>query len=337
VVYYNRFGNKKPKEMKEMKRFLAVFALFLFALTLSACGEETTQDDDNESVEIPETLEMADVDEYLFNPDYQFVDVRDFDDQMADGWIRGFEFIPFFQYLEYTDILVRTDGWDYDGSQILDEGALRALFDEDKVIVLMCAGGTRAGFVRDALIDLGYENVFNVGGLSSYEGENRVFGDGNFTIEMPHPSTIADLPEDIDMSDELIDYYAMRDDVMFVDLRNFSDTVSLGWHSDSTVIPFFEYLEAENILVRSETDPWVFNPEDIQNEDVLRNIFDEEMNIILFCAGGTRAQYVMDALEHLGYENVWNAGAYGDYTGTNVIDPEGVCDEEDNTGDGGCE
>ncbi len=320
-----------------MKRILTVLALFLFSATLLACGDDQSQDVNTDSVEVPETLEMADVDEYLFNPDWQFVDVRDFDDQMADGWIRGFEIIPFFQYLEYTDVLVRTDGWDYDGTQLLDEGALRALFDEDKVIVLMCAGGTRAGFVKDALNDLGYENVFNVGGLSSYEGDNRVFGDGDYTIDLPHPAMIEDLPEDINMSDESIDYYAMRDDVQFIDLRNFSDTLSLGWHSESTIIPFFEYLETEEILVRSETDPWEFNPEDIKDEDVLRNIFDEDMNIIMFCAAGTRAEYVKDALEHLGYENVWNAGAYGDYTGTSLIDPQGVCDEEDNTDDSGCE
>jgi len=137
-----------------MKRVLSIFALLVLVFTLMACGETTPEDDLN-IVEIPETLEMADVDDYLFNSEWQFVDVRDFDDQMADGWIRGFEFIPFFQYLEYTNVLVRTDGWSYDGTQIQDENALRSLFDENKVIVLMCAGGTRAGFVKDALVDLG--------------------------------------------------------------------------------------------------------------------------------------------------------------------------------------
>jgi rhodanese-related sulfurtransferase len=303
-----------------MKRFISLFAMAILAIGLIGCdGSETEA---TTEMTAPETLEMADVDSYLFNEEFQFVDVRNFDDQMADGWIRGFEVIPFFDYLEYMDILVRVDGWSFDESAIKDENALRSLFDEDKYIVLMCAGGTRAGFVKDALDHLGYENVYNVGGLSSYDGDNRVFGDGEYDIVMQHPAVVNPLPEEIDMSDEFIDYYAIREDVQFVDLRNLTDIVN-GWHNETTVIPFFTFLEAEEILVRTDGD-WVFAPEDIMDEDALRAIFCEDKNIILFCAGGTRAGFVKDALEHLGYENVWNAGAFGDYAGAN-------------TGSGGCE
>jgi rhodanese-related sulfurtransferase len=315
-----------------MKKFFSIIAIALLAIGFIGCEQTTTTTVDTQFT-APETLAMADVDDYLFRADFQFVDVRNFDDQMADGWIRGFEIIPFFDYLEYMNILVRTDGWTYDGNQIKNESALRALFDEDKYIVLMCAGGTRAGFVKDALEDLGYDNVYNVGGLSAYSGDNRVFGDGEYEITMPHPATVGPLPEAINMADALIDYYASRSDVQFIDLRNNTDAFSNGWHKYSTVIPFFDFLEAQEILVRG--DGWNFSASDIKNEQALRNIFDENANIILFCAGGTRAGYVKAALEHLGYENVWNAGAFGDYTGDMVINP--FCEETgDNGGTGGC-
>jgi rhodanese-related sulfurtransferase len=315
-----------------MKKLFSFFTLLALALVLTGCGETA---ETNEPITAPEAMEMADVDEYLFNAEFQFVDLRDFDDQMADGWIRGFEMIPFFQYLEYTNILVRSNGWTFEESQILDEGALRALFDEDKYIVLMCAGGTRAGYVKDALDHLGYEHVYNVGGLSAYDGDNRVFGDGSFSFDLPHRAMVDALPETINMADEFIDHYAKRDDVMLVDLRNLTDGLTLGTHTEANIIPFFDYLEANNILVR--VDGWTFTPDTIVDEETLRNIFDEEAMILLFCAGGTRAEFVKQALEHLGYENVWNVGAWGDYSGNMVLDPEGACDE-DTTGDegGGC-
>jgi rhodanese-related sulfurtransferase len=196
------------------------------------------------------------------------------------------------------------------------------LFDEDKYIVLMCAGGTRAGFVKDALDHLGYENVYNAGGLSSYAGDNMVLGDGVYEITMPDKALTEDLPETITMSDPTIDIYAVRTDVQFIDLRNLTDIVN-GWHKDATVIPFFAFLEAEDILVRQDGD-WVFAAEDIVDETALRAIFCEDKNIILFCKSGTRAGYVMDALEYLGYENVWNAGGFDDYAGS-TGDSGGTC------------
>jgi len=304
-----------------MKKFFAVFVLAFLAIGFIGC-EKTTTEVTTATPSAPESITMANVDDYLYNADYQFVDLRNFDDQMADGWIRGFEMIPFFDYLEYMNILVRVDGWSFDETAIKDEAALRALFDEDKYIVLMCAGGTRAGFVKDALDSLGYENVYNAGGLSAYTGDNMVLGDGVYDITMPNPALVDPLPETILMSDPLIDIYAVRTDVQFVDLRNLTDIVD-GWHNDATVIPFFTFLEAENILVRTDGD-WVFAPEDIVDEDALRAIFCEDKNIILFCKSGTRAGYVMAALEHLGYENVWNAGGFDNYAGS-TGDTGGTC------------
>lgn len=314
------------------KRFIWAFSVLLLSFTLAACGSEPSEP---ETVELPETVSMDTVDEYLFNEDWQFVDLRNFDDQMADGWVRGFEIIPFFDYLEYTDILVRTNEWTYDGNQILNESALRALFDEDKTIVLMCAGGTRAGFVKEALEDLGYKNVYNAGALSAYDGDHRVFGDGVYAFDMPAPETIGDLPETLALTDDNFDLYVGREDVQFVDLRNFTDKMSVGWHSESTVIPFFDFLEANEILVRN--DDWNFNTDTILDEEMLRSLFDEDKHIVLICAGGVRAEFVKLALEELGYSNVYNAGGLGDYSGDQLIVP-GECpnlDDDDTSNDCG--
>lgn len=313
-----------------MKKAVSVLSLLLLlGFGLVACGETTP-----EEVILPETVSMESVDEYLFDGEWQFVDLRNFDDQMADGWIRGFEMIPFFDYLEYTDILVRTNLWTFEGSNnILNESALRALFDEDKNIVLMCAGGTRAGFVKEALEHLGYENVYNAGALSAYDGDHRVFGDGIYAFDMPIPESRGDLPQSLALSDENFDLYVERSDVQFIDLRNFSDKMSAGWHDESTFIPFFEFLEANNILVRE--DDWNFAPETIKDEEMLRSLFDEDKYIVLICAGGTRAEFVKLALEHLGYENVYNAGGFSAYEGDRVTIP-GECpnlDDSDPTND----
>jgi len=304
-----------------MKRVFALFLFVVFALSLVACNSTTTVD--TTPMTAPETLTMAEVDQYLFNSQFQFVDVRNFDDQMADGWIRGFEFIPFFDYLEYSNILVRIDGWNFSSNAIKDENALRGLFDEDKFIVIMCAGGTRAGFVRDALLELGYTNVYNVGGFNQYTGENKVLGDGTYQIVMQHPAMVNPLPAEITMDCDLFDYYAARKDVQLVDLRNLADVLT-GWHRESQVIPFFTFLETSEILVRTDGD-WTFAPEDIRNEEALRLLFDQNQNIILFCKSGTRAAYVKAALEHLGYTKVWNAGSIDAYLSNDGGNTGGGC------------
>ena len=128
---------------------------------------------------------MANIDMYLGRNDVQYVDLRNFDDKMNSGYIAGFEMIPFFDYLENTGILVRTDGdWIFDAADIGSAGALNALFDKDKTIFVMCGSGTRAGYVMAALESLGFTDVINVGGIGVYTGANLVSGDGEYLNEV---------------------------------------------------------------------------------------------------------------------------------------------------------
>jgi rhodanese-related sulfurtransferase len=168
-----------------MKKIFALALLLVSAFALTACGEEETTDPVGLPA-LPDVVDMTNIDEHLDREDVQYVDLRNFEDKMKSGYIAGFEFIPFFDYMEFSDVLVRTDGnWEFDADDINNEAALRGLFDEDKTIFLMCGSGTRAGFVKAALESLGYENVYNVGGIGTYEGTNKVLGDGSFTLKHP--------------------------------------------------------------------------------------------------------------------------------------------------------
>lgn len=134
-----------------MKKLLFVFVAFFSVFILVGCDGKTEEPD----YTLPEVVTMENIDEYILYPNVGVIDVRNWQDKLNGGYIRGSHFIPFFQYLEYEEILVRVDGWNFSPDAIKDEAALRNIFDEDMNIILLCAGGTRAGFVREALLHLG--------------------------------------------------------------------------------------------------------------------------------------------------------------------------------------
>lgn len=150
-----------------MKKLLALFAAVALTVALSACGKS-----------LPEEITMANVDEVLGMENVQYVDLRDLDNKLADGYIQGFTFIPFFDYLEVEEIANR-DG------EALDADRLKELFDMDaEAILLMCQSGGRAGWVKSALEAAGFTNVHNIGGFKDYEGDNLVPGDGTYKISV---------------------------------------------------------------------------------------------------------------------------------------------------------
>jgi rhodanese-related sulfurtransferase len=297
-----------------MKKLFILMGAIVLALTLTACGEECEVCET--LAELPDTVDMTNIDEYLARPDVQYVDLRNFDDKMSAGYIAGFEMIPFFDYLEATNILVRTDGdWEFAAEDLVSQAALEGLFNADKAIFLMCGSGTRAGYVKAALEAAGYTNVYNVGGIGNYTGDNLVLGDGTYNLEVQLP-----LPSVVDMTN--IDQYLARNDVQYVDLRNFDDKMASGYIAGFEMIPFFDYLEETGILVRTDGD-WTFAAEDILNQAALEGLFNADKTIFLMCGSGTRAGYVKDALESIGYTNVVNVGGIGSYTGDNLVFGDG--------------
>ncbi len=263
---------------------------------------------------ITEEVTMANFDKYALRPNARYVDLRNFEDTMKAGYIEGFETVPFFDYLEGR-ALVRNDGWNYTSKDLVNPSLLKNIFGDnlDREIFLMCAGGTRAGYVKQALEELGYTNVYNIGGFGDYNGTYKILGDGTYAL----PVKVTSL-KDVTVNMSNIDNYLERPNARYVDLRNFEDIFKAGYIEGFETVPFFDYLEGR-ALVRN--DGWNYTSKDLVNPALLKNIFGDDLNaeIFLMCAGGTRAGYVREALLDLGYKNVYNIGGFGDYNGTNKV------------------
>lgn len=255
-----------------------------------------------------EVINMGNVDSYLTAP-ARFIDLRNYSDLMNGGYIAGFEVVPFFQYLEGR-ALVRNAGWEFSSADIVDQALLENVFGpKDQPIVLMCASGTRAGYVKAALDSLGYTKVYNAGGFKDYKGTRKVLGDGSYT-------GLTSLPKTVDMSN--IDAYLDRLGARYVDLRNVADKYRSGYIDGFDLVSFFEYLDG-NALKRN--NGWEFSEADLVSKAILQNIFgaNKKREIFLMCASGTRAGYVKAALEQLGYTRVYNVGGFKDYKGKRKI------------------
>ncbi|NBB90604.1 MAG: hypothetical protein GVY23_05290 [Spirochaetes bacterium] len=126
---------------------------------------------------ITEEVTMANIDSYLGRPGAKYVDLRNVEDKYQGGYIDGFEVVSFFQYLD-GDALVRNDGWNFSEEDIESAAKLENIFGaKDREVFVMCGSGTRSGYVKEALEALGYEKVYNVGGIRDYDGDNRILGD----------------------------------------------------------------------------------------------------------------------------------------------------------------
>ncbi len=254
-----------------------------------------------------ETVSMENVDAYI-GSSARFIDLRNYADQMNGGYIAGFEAVPFFQYLEGR-ALVRNNGWKFSAADIKDAAVLENVFGpKDQAIVLMCASGTRAGYVKEALESLGYKKVYNAGGFKDYKGSRKVFGDGSYDGQLA-------LPASVDMGN--IDSYLDRAGAKYVDLRNVSDQYKAGYIDGFEIVSFFEYLD---VAAFKRANGWKFSESDIISKAVLQNVFgNKNREIFLMCASGTRAGYVKEALESLGYKKVYNVGGFKDYKGKRKV------------------
>lgn len=172
-----------------MKRLLTVLMLLsVFALT--ACTKEVPVEvivekivyEDKiveviaDPIEIPAEVNMDNIDQFIERENVQLVDLRNYADKMASGYVAGFEIISFFEYLE-KQAIVRNNGWTWQEDNMVDAAIMENYFDMDAdAIFLMCGSGTRAGFVKAALEQLGYTNVHNIGGFADYSGDYKVLG-----------------------------------------------------------------------------------------------------------------------------------------------------------------
>lgn len=163
-----------------MKKVIYLFILLGLSHLLIGCVR-TINEDILTPLNGDEIIDMSNVDNYMFRDDIQYVDLRNFEDRFASGYIDSFESIPFFDYLDNL-AFYRNDTFEFSDDQLLNENELLRLFDIDKAIFLYADGCIRSGYVKDALLHLGYEKVYVLGGYYEYTGQYKVLGDGSFNF-----------------------------------------------------------------------------------------------------------------------------------------------------------
>lgn len=133
-------------------------------------------------------ITMANLDDFIGKPGVMVVDLRNFEDRFNGGYIVGTEAIPFFQFLDgRMATRGKVDGkdtWDPTLATVNEGFAFANYFPKDKAIILLCASGTRAAFVKTILDAKGY-TTFNAGGFKDYKGTHKVLGDGTYALPAP--------------------------------------------------------------------------------------------------------------------------------------------------------
>ena len=141
------------------------------------------------------------------------------------------------------------------------------------------------------------------------------------TTEEPEEVIEDDTPIEITaeslISMDNLDDYMFRDDVQYVDLRNYESRYNSGWIFGFEQIPFFDYLDYR-VFVRDGT--YDFAPDQLKDEIEMRRLFDPEKAILLYAGGCIRSGYVKDVLNHLGYERVFVIGGFYEYEGDYRMD-----------------
>lgn len=133
-------------------------------------------------------ITMANLDEYIGRPNVLVVDIRNFEERLNGGYILGTESLPFFQFLEGRMVsrgkVDGKDTWDVSLAQVNDGFAFANYFPKGSTIILFCASGTRAAFVKTVLDAKGY-TTFNAGAFKDYKGPRKVLGDGVYALPAP--------------------------------------------------------------------------------------------------------------------------------------------------------
>ena len=127
-----------------------------------------------------DSVNMTNIDNYLFRDDVFYVDCRPYSWVMRDGYIPGFTFIPFYDYLatrksDNNAYFKMTKGIE-DGKTIdkfipiyyESKQVLKSLIPTDKKIFIASQSGVESYYLATLLYQNGYEakNLYNVGGVS---------------------------------------------------------------------------------------------------------------------------------------------------------------------------
>ena len=198
-----------------MKKIIILVVVFL----LVGC-KNTSDNTDIDSNALPAKVSATDsgartspinssnLDKYMFRDDVQYVDLRSAKMVLEEGYVAGFEFIPYYSIIasfnEYDALfqmrtVIGEDGTRYPAGQVggfvpqylESEQLVKNLFSRDKYIFLISQGGSEGSYLIKLLLQLGYngEKIYNVGGVSHNEGiasyksveSNKYYVKGNGT------------------------------------------------------------------------------------------------------------------------------------------------------------
>ena len=130
-----------------MKRILPVFLLLLLLLT--GCGETTSNassEDGYQQISQEEAKEMMDTQEVII------LDVRE-QDEYDSGHIPGALLLPV--------------------GSIDEDTATEVIPEKDSTVLVYCRSGNRSKTASSALAELGYTNIYEFGGISTWPYETE--------------------------------------------------------------------------------------------------------------------------------------------------------------------
>lgn len=193
-----------------MKKALLVFAAF----TLCACSssnsssasESTAAPSVTSAVSLPEKeipdsslasespVTPLNIDEYMFLEDVQYVDLRSSQQIVSEGFIAGFENIPFYEMLvswQPVDNILFTMQKSKDSSTYIgsvgsffphyeeSEEILSSLFSHEKKIVFFSTAGVESAYMINLLIQYDYDPslLYNAGSFTNSVGSNISYKD----------------------------------------------------------------------------------------------------------------------------------------------------------------
>ena len=126
-----------------MKKTIIIAAAAI-SLTLAGCGAQSSGSASFNQISSSEAIEMMSE-----NTGYQIVDVRT-QAEYAGGHIPDAICIP---------------------NESIDENVTSMLPDKDQMLFIYCRSGNRSKQAANKLANLGYTNIYEIGGINSWGGE----------------------------------------------------------------------------------------------------------------------------------------------------------------------
>lgn len=134
---YRRKKNEKPYSLK-LRLMLIIQIVLMAVLPLSGCGASYTQISQEEAMQMMQE-----------QTDYLIVDVRR-PDEFAESHIAGAINVP---------------------NEDIGDEMPEALPDKDQLLLIYCRSGNRSKEASQKLANMGYTNVYEFGGINTWEGE----------------------------------------------------------------------------------------------------------------------------------------------------------------------